>query len=106
MNRSSRAKPRATFEGETVEARILLSATTILTGTTGPDAITGTSGDDLLCLDRFLGDRPSPRKALELLAQARDLMPPGDEVVGLRDVVQRFSASTRATSVSALTGAL
>lgn len=43
----AKTQPRATFGGETVEARILLSATWI-TGTTGNDTILGTPGDDVL----------------------------------------------------------
>ncbi|MEZ4241727.1 MAG: AAA family ATPase [Myxococcota bacterium] len=48
---------------------------------------------------RFMGDRPFPRKAVELLRQTADFVgePEGDDdrAVGLRDVVRRFSQLTR-----------
>lgn len=55
---------------------------------------------------RFLGDKPYPRKVLELLSQTRDLLPARDDpspnaaplVVTPKDVVARFSASTRVPS--------
>ncbi|GDX79813.1 hypothetical protein LBMAG42_16240 [Deltaproteobacteria bacterium] len=43
---------------------------------------------------RFIGNRHFPRKALDLLREARDLGP-GGEPVGLREVIQRFSENTR-----------
>lgn len=44
---------------------------------------------------RFMGDRPFPRKALELLTTTADFL--GDETkpIGLREVVRRFSQLTR-----------
>jgi len=50
---------------------------------------------------RFMGDRPFPRKVLDLLAQTRDLVVPGADgsaTVGVADVVGRFSATTRVPS--------
>ena len=47
ISRDPRQQSKATLQGETVEARILLSATWI-DGTAGDDTITGTSGDDLI----------------------------------------------------------
>ena len=47
ISRDPRQQSKATLQGETVEARILLSATWI-DGTAGDDSITGTSGDDLI----------------------------------------------------------
>lgn len=47
---------------------------------------------------RFLGDRPFPRKVLELLARARDLAAPTEgetTTIGPRDVVARFTERTR-----------
>ncbi|MEQ1568680.1 MAG: AAA family ATPase [Myxococcota bacterium] len=47
---------------------------------------------------RYMGDRPFPRKALELLRQTADFLgDEGDEPrpVGLREVVRRFSQVTR-----------
>lgn len=43
---------------------------------------------------RFIGNRHFPRKALDLLREARDLSP-GPEVVGLGEVIARFSQTTR-----------
>jgi MoxR-like ATPase len=43
---------------------------------------------------RFIGNRHFPRKALDLLREARDLAP-GEGTVGLREVIQRFSSNTR-----------
>lgn len=43
---------------------------------------------------RFIGNRHFPRKALDLLREARDLTP-GAGVVGVGDVIARFSQTTR-----------
>ena len=43
---------------------------------------------------RFIGNRHFPRKALDLLREARDCAP-NEGVVGLREVIDRFSSNTR-----------
>lgn len=43
---------------------------------------------------RFIGNRHFPRKALDLLREARDLTP-GGEAVGVGEVIARFSQTTR-----------
>jgi ATP-dependent Clp protease ATP-binding subunit ClpA len=43
---------------------------------------------------RFIGNRHFPRKALDLLREARDLAQ-AEGAVGLREVIQRFSSTTR-----------
>lgn len=43
---------------------------------------------------RFIGNRHFPRKALDLLREARDCAA-GEGTVGLREVIQRFSSNTR-----------
>ena len=43
---------------------------------------------------RFIGNRHFPRKALDLLREARDLAP-GTDPVGQREVIHRFSETTR-----------
>ena len=47
---------------------------------------------------RFMGDRPFPRKTIELLRQTADFLGhegPTSQPVGVRDVVRRFSQMTR-----------
>ncbi len=44
---------------------------------------------------RFMGDRPFPRKALDLLRQTVEINPSSSEPIGVREVVQRFSQLTR-----------
>lgn len=44
---------------------------------------------------RFMGDRPFPRKVVDLLGQTLDLGGDGDVPVGVGEVVARFSALTR-----------
>lgn len=50
---------------------------------------------------RFMGDKPYPRKALDLLRQTLDFHvdgEPADHPVGVREVVRRFSQMTRVPS--------
>lgn len=44
---------------------------------------------------RFMGDRPFPRKALDLLRHTADFTPPDAGPIGLSQVVARFSQMTR-----------
>lgn len=81
--------------------RVLLDQwCTWFTGQGGPEIRDDARRAALELTSRFMGDRPFPRKTIELLRQTADFQPMAEEsstpaAIGVRDVVQRFSRVTR-----------